>query len=169
MNNICFALFSLVLLAVTHCEFVFAAEGPLQMSSPQTGWVVHYTGTNELDFYSVTTEKGGGGLLMFSKWPPATKPEEITATMRKMADTFVKNAKKSADLKLIDEKYELEPFAGDHCKGTYARFRFMAGENESVQTMFMMSIDGQIWNGQFTGKQTDWTEALKLLKTIRIK
>jgi len=33
--------------------------------------------------------------------------------------------------------------------------------------MFMMSVDGQTWSGQFTGTPDDWREALKLLKTIR--
>ena len=33
--------------------------------------------------------------------------------------------------------------------------------------MFMMSVDGRIWNGQFTGSRTDWEHALKLLKTLK--
>jgi hypothetical protein len=28
-------------------------------------------------------------------------------------------------------------------------------------------VDGQIWNGQFTGKPDGWTAALKLLKTLK--
>ena len=35
--------------------------------------------------------------------------------------------------------------------------------------MFMMSVDGQTWNGQFTGSPDGWKESLKLLKTIRSK
>ena len=102
---------------------------------------------------------------MFSKWPPRSRPEEIRDLVRTLADGFIEQAKGS--LTLISEKYEIEEFSGRQCKGSFVTFAFEIGDTHSVQAMFMMSIDGQIWNGQFTGTTEQWTEALDLLTSIK--
>ena len=104
---------------------------------------------------------------MFSKWPPPSRPEDIPALVRKLADGFVKEARKSSGLNLTSEKYDIEEFTGDHCKGSCAAFEFKSGDTNRVQALFVMSVDGQTWNGQFTGKPDDWRDALKLLKTVK--
>jgi hypothetical protein len=38
-----------------------------------------------------------------------------------------------------------------------------------VQTMFMIGKDKEIWNGQFTGTEKQWTEALDILEKIKKK
>jgi hypothetical protein len=144
------------------------AEGPLQVSALPTGWKLKYNGANGIDFYSVATQAEGSGLLMFSRWPPPSKPEDIPALVRQIADGFANSAKKQPGLALTSEKHTLEPFTGDHCKGTYAVFRLGGAGAGTVQTMFAMSVDGQTWNGQFTGRPGDWAEALKLLATLKI-
>jgi len=108
---------------------------------------------------------------MFSKWPPPSRPEDIPALVRKLADGFVMQAKNSPEFTLTSEKYEVQQFAGDHCKGNYAIFQIKSadGNNTGTLAVFMMSVDRQIWNGQFNGKMDDWVEALKLLKAITKK
>ena len=60
---------------------------------------------------------------MFSRWPPPSKPEDIPALVRQLADGFVKEAKDSRKFALDREKYDVEQFAGDHCKGTCVVFQ----------------------------------------------
>ena len=166
-----FLFIQILLLLVTQARVACAIDGPLQISPLPSGWKLQYQGTNGIDFYSVTSRKEGSGVLMFSKWPPPSRPEDIPALVRKLADGFVMQAKNSPEFTLTSEKYEVQQFAGDHCKGNYAIFQIKSadGNNTGTLAVFMMSVDRQIWNGQFNGKMDDWVEALKLLKAITKK
>jgi hypothetical protein len=33
--------------------------------------------------------------------------------------------------------------------------------------MFMMSVDGRVWNGQFTGPSNSWIQAIGVLKSVK--
>ena len=99
---------------------------------------------------------------MFSKWlgvPSIKEPEFV----RKWADSLLKGSR----ITLITEKCDIQKFAGDRSKGSYfvIEFKNSAGLL-SVQTGFMMTVDGQVWNGQFTGRPEDWAKALKLITTL---
>ena len=159
----------ILMLAAARCLLAAAADGPLDVPVP-AGWKMEYQGTDGLDFYSVVPQPAGSGLLMFYKWPPRTKPEEIPALVRNLAGDYVDAVKKGSAV-LAGDKREVEGFAGAHCKGSYVVFRFK-GEDAGgppMHAIFMMSADGLIWNGQFTGKPDDWAEALKLLNAIKKK
>jgi len=140
------------------------SEGPLRVSPLPAGWKFEYDNTKGIDFYSAMPQPEGSGVLMFSRWPPPSKPEDIPALVRQIADGFLENAKKSPGVALTSEKYDLKQFVGDHCQGNYAVFQL---RNAGVQAMFMMSVNGQTWSGQFTGTPDDWQKALELLKTIK--
>ena len=158
----------LMFLALSRGVVAAGAEGPLEMAVP-AGWRVEYKADNGVDFYSVTPPSAGAGLLMFFKWPPPTKPEEIPGLVQKLADGFVKATKRSGTYTLTSKSYEVEPLAGEHCTGNHAAFLLKSGENDLVQGMFIVSVDGQVWNGQFTGQPENWLETIKLLKTIKRK
>jgi hypothetical protein len=104
---------------------------------------------------------------MFSKWPVPTKPDEMPGLLWKLADGFVEQAKKPAKFELSSDLFEIEEFAGAQCSGNYAAFRFKSPNTNTVQTLFMMSVDGEVWNGQFTGKPEQWPQTLKLLMSIK--
>lgn len=141
-------------------------KGALTIQLP-AGWHLEHNTPGGLDFYMLKTSPDGGGSLMFSKWPPRSGPKEIPALVRKLADGFVERSKDSTVYTLRSEKYEVEPFAGDHCQGSFARFRIASGDRDMLQVMFMMTVEGQVWNGQFTGKPDDWSTALGLLKALK--
>ena len=143
-------------------------QGPLVIHTP-AGWLLEHDTPGGLDFYHLWTSSGKDGLLMFSKWPPPSRPEDIPELVRKVADGFVQQAKKSAEFTLVDEKYEFDQFAGDHCRGSYATFRVKSADTKAVQAMFMMSVGGEVWNGQFTGTAEQWKQAVRLLTTIKTK
>ena len=69
------------------------SQGPLQISPLPPGWKLEYSGENGIDFYSVLPRPEGSGVLMFSRWPPASKPEDIPALVRKIADGFLESAR----------------------------------------------------------------------------
>jgi hypothetical protein len=118
-----------------------------------------------LDFYSVTTGGPGFGLLMFSRWPPQNSPDEIPDLVRKLADGFVERGK-SGKVNLASDAHRVESFGGEGCKGNYVVFQTGTNGN-SVSAMFMMSVKGEIWNGQFTGNSDDWVKALHLLSSLK--
>ena len=104
---------------------------------------------------------------MFSQWPPPSKPEDIPTLVQQLADGFLKEAKKSSEFTLTSEEYRIEQFAGEQCRGSYATFQTSIGGTNALQTMFMMSVDGEIWNGQFNGPSDAWRQALTVLRSIK--
>ena len=168
MATYCLAIIAICLLPIG-CSREVPAENEALVVKPPTGWHLEHQTAEGLDFYSLRTDSKDHALLMFSKWPPPSKPDEIPSIVQTLAEGFLDQAKESTEFSLVDERYEIEQFSGDHCKGSYAVFRIETADTHTVQTMFMMSVDGQIWNGQFTGPSERWIEALKLLTTIKTK
>jgi hypothetical protein len=154
------------LLLVGCSRTVPVGQGPLAVE-PTPGWQLQRTTTAGLEFYTLTKGSSGEGLLMFSKWPAPTKPDEIPGLLHKLADGFVEQAKKTTKFELSSDLYEIKEFAGAQCSGNYATFRFKSPNTNAIQTLFMMSVDEEVWNGQFTGKPEQWPQTLKLLMSIK--
>ena len=91
----------------------------------------------------------------------------MPAMVKELADGFVASVKKNPALKLASEEYRVESFGGEHCKGSYVTFE--SGTAANLSAIFMMHIDGQVWNGQFAGTKEDWAESLKVLITLKPK
>ena len=138
-------------------------QGPLQLSVP-AGWTMEYRRSASSDFYSAFPHVIGG-FLAFYRWSPGGKPEDIPAEVRKMAGELSDGATKESDDK-VSKEYDLDSFAGDDCKGTYAVFRVGNTNANMVLTVFIMSVEGQLWHGQFSGKTERWKQAMNLLKSI---
>ncbi len=141
-------------------------KGPLSFQLP-ADWKAEHKTSGGLDFYTVTAKTPDEGLLMFSQWPPPSRPEDIPALVQKLADGFREQAKKSSGFTLASEDYKFEKFAGEHCQGSYAVFQIPSGGKNTVQAIFMMSVDGRVWNGQFTGPSDAWKQVLVVLKSIK--
>lgn len=142
------------------------SKGPLSFQSP-AGWKVEHQTPGGLHFYSMTAGTPDGGLLMFSQWPPPSRPEEIPALVQKLADGFLDQAKKSSEFTLATHEYHVEQFTGSQCQGSYAVFQTSSGGTNVLQTMFMMSVGDRVWNGQFTGPSNAWVQAIGVLKSVK--
>ncbi len=140
--------------------------GPLSFQPP-TDWNVKHDALAGLDFYTVTAKTPGEGLLMFSRWVPPSRPDEVPALVQKLADGFREQAKKSSEFALVSNEYRVERFAGEYCQGNFALFQTASGGTNTVVVMFMMSVDGKVWNGQFTGSPDAWTRALTAIKSLK--
>jgi hypothetical protein len=156
---------SVLLLAFVFVGCSRSADGPLSFQAPKD-WKVQHQLASGLDFYALTASSPEGGLLMFSRWPPLNKPEDIPVLVRKLGDGFREQASKSSGVTSANAEYRVEEFAGKHCQGSSAVFK-LSGSNNFMQAMFIMSVDGILWNGQFTGSSDAWKQALSVLKSIR--
>ena len=159
-----FLIVIIVILTLVGCSS--AGKGTLSFQSP-VGWKVEHQTPGGLHFYTVTAGTADGGLLMFSQWPPPSGPEEIPGLVQKLADGFLNQAKQSSGLTLASHEYRVEQFTGSQCQGSYAVFHIRSGGTNVLQTMFMMSVDGSVWNGQFTGPSSAWIQAIGVLKSIK--
>ena len=140
--------------------------GPLSFQSP-ADWKVKHDTLGGLDFYTVTAKAPDEGLLMFSRWVPPSTPEDMPGLVRKLADGFREQAKKSSKFALTSEEYRVEPFAGEYCQGSFAVFQTASRGTNTVVAMFMMSVDGRVWNGQFTGSPDAWKHAFTVIKSLK--
>ncbi len=140
------------------------SSGPLKCSAPP-GWKVEYDGKNGVDFYSATPADPGKGVLMFYTWVPPSKPEEIPMLVQQMARIFPTSVG-TTNFTLAERGPAVHQFHGTACSGSFASYGFGNDADGFVQAIFMLHLDGQIWNGQFTGSPQDWTRSLELLKSL---
>jgi len=141
-------------------------KGPLSFQLP-AGWKAKHQTPGGLHFYTVTAGTPGGGLLMFSQWPSPSRPEEIPGLVQKLADGFLDQVKKSPEFTLVTHEYRVEQFTGSQCQGSYATFETSSSGTNVLQAMFLLSVDGKVWNGQFTGSSNTWFRAIGVLKSIK--
>ena len=156
--------------AVCVLPLMFLGCSPPQKAlsfSPPTGWSVEHKQPGGLHSYSVTARRPSDGQLEFSQWPVAGKPEDISRLIQEVVSYFLDQARTSPQFKLAGEEYRLEQFAGEHCHGTYATFRMGGADTNTLQVIFMMGVDTNIWSGQFTGSPDAWKQALSVLTSVK--
>jgi len=129
-------------------------------------WEVKYKSKKNLQFYTVTRRDGDKHLLMFSKWPVEGNIKQIPDLVKQLAENFLARASKNKDIKLKSEEYEIEKIEGDDLSGSFVLF---SQEDGSTSVLFMIGDKKGIWNGQFTGSSERWTEALTILKNLKVK
>ncbi len=158
-----------ILLGLLFAGCLSARPGSLSFKTP-ADWKSLDPPPGETDFYSFTNK--AGNLLMFSPWPAPSKPEDIPALVRQLADRFVKNAKNAqalTNLTFSTYEYRIRQFSGAHCSGSYVAFEVTVRETgtKMLQALFMMAVDGRVWNGQFTGPPDAWQQALAMLRSVK--
>lgn len=104
---------------------------------------------------------------MFSQWPPPSRPEEIPGLVQNLADGFGDQVKKSPEFSHASHEHRVDQFTGLECQGSYAVLRTSSGGTNVLQSMFMMSVDGRVWNGQFTGPSNACIQAIGVLKSVK--
>ena len=132
------------------------------MFQSPTGWKVEHLRPNSLDAYFLTAKMPNEGLLMFTLWPPFTVPMDTPELVQKLAE-----ARKSSGVALASEKYQVEPFAGERCQGSYATFQDITDGTKAMQVVFIMRVGGRMWSGQFRGRPDLWKQALAVQKSIK--
>lgn len=158
-----FFITSLLCLVVLMPVTTAAEQGPLAVDAP-IGWDVEYQGDDGIQFYTVTRKDDENALLMFNRWPVPGGREQIPGLINGMAEAFLKEAKASKEFKLETVEYEIQNLEGEAFSGRFVVFQVEGG---FVQTMFMLSDGHGIWNGQFSGSEERWDEAIGILKKLK--
>ena len=129
---------------------------------------MEYQRAGELSFYTVTSSDPEQYALMFYEWPAPSQPREIRELLQALSDGFLMHmTNTSPQATVLNPESKIEPIMGDVCRGNYVLFRVRDGEMETIQTMFMVAVDGKLWNGQFTGTAEEWPCAWNLIRSIR--
>lgn len=134
---------------------------PLKVDAGEN-WKVEYKGDG-IQFFSLTRAEEENTLLMFSRWPAPGGKEQIPATIKMMAESFLTEIVKNKELKDIKKEYKVEKIEGAQYSGEVAVFEIKDG---MYQTIFMVSDGDGIWNGQFTGTLAMWEEAKEIVKKL---
>ena len=113
--------------------------------------------------------KEGGGVLTFSKWTGPGQAADIPRLEQTLSGEFLKRVQESDVLALRDEQYERGQIAGGHCQGQFVIFHMKTGESTNLTSVFMFSVDGQLWHGSFSGSAAQWAQALKVLGELKYK
>lgn len=139
---------------------------PLSIHIP-SGWDLaqEYEETNCC--YKIETTNQPKSLLMISEWP-APVPDGLNTLINRQAEKFVEKTKEEKMINLSSKTYEIKGFSGNMVEGKYVIFQFAGKGKKMLQIMFMLKIGDLYWRGQFTGSKSDWKQALKILRKIRI-
>ena len=145
----------------------FAEKLPQQLilETPED-WKVNFEGEKGIQFYTVTLKEDPSTILMLSRWPVRSTAQEIPELVNTLGEAFLDQAKENKDFELKTEKYKVKEIKGDNFFGNYVKFKIKGG---IIQTMFMIGKEKDLWNGQFTGTEKQWTEALSIIKKIKKK
>ena len=130
-------------------------------------WSIEYNGDKGIEFYTIKGPKPDSAeLLMLSRWPVPAKKEEIPQMIEAMAKNFLVAVQANKAIKDQFTGYKIEDIKGISFSGQYAFFPSKTG---MVQTMYMVGDGNGIWNGQFTGTEAGWKEALGVLQKLKYK
>ena len=139
-----------------------AEERPLIVNAdPQ--WHIDYKDQG-IHFFTMTRPRGEEVLLMFSKWPAPGGEDQIPVFVKQMADGFMDKMNDNIIPLVSKDAYELETISGAEFSGQAAVFKTTVG---TYQTMFMVSDGDGIWNGQFSGSKSMWSEAKAVLEKLQ--
>lgn len=139
------------------------AKQTLIVEAPAT-WALRFKGEKGIQSYSLINKEGETALLMFSQTPTLGNVNQIPEQIEAMAKNFSKRVKESKGRKLKNNKYVIGKIAGDTFTGSFAKFEFDDGD---MEIMFMIGDDNGIWNGQFSGTEKRWDEAMTILKKLK--
>jgi hypothetical protein len=157
----CFATVALCALVVGCSERSTATKGSLVIEPP-AGWAVQYDRPGGAERYTLRPPARGKEMLQIATTPALVRPMETDEMAQRIAAEFVKVVDPST---LSTAEFQVKPFAGDRCKGSYAVFSVK--NTEVVQVVIVLKVNGEMWDGQFLGPADDWAQALKALANIR--
>jgi hypothetical protein len=142
------------------------SRGPLAFQLP-AGWNAEHQKPGGFHCYTLTAAAPQNGVLVLSQWPSPNRPEEMPLLVRQMAEGFLRQPQQSSDFRVMTRQYRVERFAGRGCQGSYAVFWINSGGTNALEMLFMMSVDGRVWNGEFTGSSNGCMQAFAVLKSVR--
>jgi len=135
---------------------------------PPDGWKTRSDSSKDPSAYILAANDAMEAMCTLSRWKARTGPSDFPKYVDEMASGYVLKVKDQ----LASEHYDVVPFTGPHCQGSYAvismkSLPWVDKTLERCAAFFLVSVDGSEWSGHFTGTPENWAKALEMLKGIR--
>ena len=144
--------------------------GVLKIDAPDGSTLQDEIMKNGVHFYSIKWKRKNEmpSVFMISKWPNEMSTSEMPSTVQKIIEgTFA--SVKAMGGSLIEEnaKVQYEEISEEFVSGNVAYFEHTSKRgNRRVQSVHMVSDGDVIWNGQFSGSEELFQEAMNIFKTM---
>ena len=144
--------------------------GVLKIDAPDGSTLQDEIMKNCVHFYSIKWKRKNEmpSVFMISKWPNEMSTSEMPSTVQKIIEgTFA--SVKAMGGSLIEEnaKVQYEEISEEFVSGNVAYFEHTSKRgNRRVQSVHMVSDGDVIWNGQFSGSEELFQEAMNIFKTM---
>ena len=144
--------------------------GVLKIDAPDGSIFEDKVMENGVHFYSIKWKRKNEmpSVFMISKWPNEMSTSEMPSTVQKIIEgTFA--SVKAMGGSLIEEnaKVQYEEISEEFVSGNVAYFEHTSKRGiRKIQSIHMVSDGDVIWNGQFSGSEELFQEAMNIFKTM---
>ena len=144
--------------------------GVLKIDAPDGSIFEDKVMENGVHFYSIKWKRKNEmpSVFMISKWPNEMSTSEMPSTVQKIIEGTFASIKASGG-SLIEEnaKVQYAEISEKFVSGNVAYFEHTSKRgNRRVQSVHMVSDGDVIWNGQFSGSEELFQEAMNIFKTM---
>ena len=145
--------------------------GVLKIDAPKGSIFEDKVMENGVRFYSIKWKRKNEmpSVFMISKWPNEMSASKMPSTVQKIIKGTFESVKKS-DGSVIEEdaKIQNEEISEKFVSGNVAYFEHTSKRgNQRIQSVHMVSDGDVIWNGQFSGSEELFEEAMNIFKTMQ--
>jgi hypothetical protein len=163
------ALYSLLFTLVS-CFGNKNESGVLKIDTPEGAIFEDKVMENGVHFYSIKWKRKNEmtSVFMISKWPNEMSASKMASTVQKIIkDTFAATKAKGKRKIEEDAKIQYSEISEKFVSGNVAYFEHTSKRgNQRIQSVHMVSDGDVIWNGQFSGSEELFEEAMNIFKTM---
>jgi hypothetical protein len=145
-------------------------SGVLKIDTPEGAIFEDKVMENGVHFYYIKWKRKNEmtSVFMISKWPNEMSASKMPSTVQKIIKGTFESVKKS-DGRVIedDAKIQYSEISEEFVFGNVAYFDHnIKRGNQRIQSVHMVSDGDVIWNGQFSGSEELFEEAMNIFKTM---
>jgi hypothetical protein len=145
-------------------------SGVLKIDTPEGAIFEHKVMENGVHFYSIKWKRKNEmtSVFMISKWPNEMSASKMPSTVQKIIKGTFESVKKSDGSVIEDDaKIQYSEISEEFVFGNVAYFDHnIKRGNQRIQSVHMVSDGDVIWNGQFSGSEELFEEAMNIFKTM---
>lgn len=144
-------------------------SGPLTFNLPKSATIESREfGKGTIYSYTIVLEPADQpGLLMLSSLPGNTPAEAMKSMAETMRISFESEMRSNTKLKIENLTSETSDFKIGIWEGYQTQFTGNVGETKLFQLMFTLWDGNQVWNGQFTGKESDYQRVVDIFGSAK--
>ena len=144
--------------------------GVLKIDTPEGAIFEDKVMENGVHFYSIKWKRENEmtSVFMVSKWPTQMSTSEMHSTVKEIIEGTFATIKAHGKSKIEDDaKIQYSEISEEFVSGNVAYFEHTSErEYRRVQSVHMVSDGDVIWNGQFSGSEELFQEAMNIFKTM---